>query len=340
MAIARKKRKTASRRKARKSVGKRSATARRKSRRRTSSKRPTARRVHKPTRRKAKKTARRAVKKTVRRKAKKTARKKKARSAARRRSARKTAARRPRKKATARRKTAARRKPAALRRKAGARRKPAKRRKTTARRRPASRRKAPARRKAASRKAPARKRPSAAKKRAGPRMPKAPAAAAGRRSGFSSLRRLAARLTPPVKPPVEAYSGAKPYLFASYSHRNMREVFTVLKKLAESRFRIWYDEGIEPGNEWPEEVGRALTGCRLFLVFMSPQAMESRNVRNEINLASSENKSIMVVNLQPVELSEGMKLQIGTVQFINKHELGEEEFMQKLKDALSPELRV
>ena len=50
--------------------------------------------------------------------------------------------------------------------------------------------------------------------------------------------------------------------------------------------------------------------------------MESRNVRNEINLASSENKSIMVVNLQPVELSEGMKLQIGTVQFINKQDEG------------------
>ena len=86
------------------------------------------------------------------------------------------------------------------------------------------------------RKAPARKRGSAAKKPAGPRMPKAPAAAAGRRGGFS-LRRLAARFTPPVKPPVEAYSGAKPYLFASYSHKNMREVFTVIKKLSDSRFR-------------------------------------------------------------------------------------------------------
>ena len=119
----------------------------------------------------------------------------------------------------------------------------------------------------------------------------------------------------------------------------MREVFGVIRKLADARFRIWYDEGIEPGNEWPEEVGKALTGCRLFVVFMSPQAMESRNVRNEINLASSENKNIMVINLQPVELSEGMKLQIGTVQFINKNELSEDEFMEKLKDALSPELR-
>jgi len=168
-------------------------------------------------------------------------------------------------------------------------------------------------------------------------MPKAPAGAISRR-GFS-LRRLAARFAPQIKPPIEAYSGSRPYLFLSYSHKNMREVFSVIKKLAESRYRFWYVEGIEPGNEWPEEVGRALTGCQLFVVFMSPQAMESRNVRNEINLASSENKSIMVVNLQPVELSEGMKLQIGTVQFINKHEMGDDEFVDKLKGALSPDLR-
>jgi hypothetical protein len=184
----------------------------------------------------------------------------------------------------------------------------------------------------------ARKRKKAPRAAAAPRVPKAPAGAVSRRS--FSLRRLTARLAPPIKPPIEAYSGSKPYLFASYSHKNMREVFGVIKKLADSRYRVWYDEGIEPGNEWPEEVGRALTGCQLFVVFMSPQAMESRNVRNEINLASSENKNIMVVNLQPVELSEGMKLQIGTVQFINKHELGEEEFMAKLKDALNPDLRL
>jgi len=120
----------------------------------------------------------------------------------------------------------------------------------------------------------------------------------------------------------------------------MKEVFWIIKKLADARFRIWYDEGIEPGNEWPEEVGKALTGCQLFLVFMSPTAMESRNVRNEINYASADNKAIMVVNLQPVELSEGMKLQIGAVQFINKHEMPENDFLEKMKSVLDPVLRL
>ena len=172
------------------------------------------------------------------------------------------------------------------------------------------------------------------------RFPKAPARAARKPARGFSLRKLAARLGPLVKPPIEAYRGNKPYIFASYSHKNIKEVFWSIKKLADSRFRIWYDEGIEPGNEWPEEVGRALTGCQLFLVFMSPAAMESRNVRNEINFASSENKSMMVVFLQPAELSEGMKLQIGTVQFIHKNEMKASEFLEKMKKVLDAELRI
>ena len=119
----------------------------------------------------------------------------------------------------------------------------------------------------------------------------------------------------------------------------MRDVFGIIRKISGNRFRVWYDEGIEPGNEWPEEVGRALTGCRLFVVFMSPEAMESRNVRNEINMATSENKAVMVVFLQPTGLSEGMKLQLGTVQFLNKHEMAEADFYAKMEQVLPPEVR-
>jgi hypothetical protein len=154
-----------------------------------------------------------------------------------------------------------------------------------------------------------------------------------------ALRRPAAPRGPLLRPPIEAYRGTKPYIFTSYSHRDMREVFAVIKKLADGRYRIWYDEGVEPGNEWPEEVGRALLGSNLFVVFMSPAAIDSRNVRNEINLASSENKNILVVFLQPADLSEGMKLQIGTVQYMNKYEMTEKEFLEKLRKTLSPDLR-
>lgn len=142
-----------------------------------------------------------------------------------------------------------------------------------------------------------------------------------------------------IKPPIPAYKGAKSYLFTSYSHKNMRVVFKIIKELSKSRYRIWYDEGIEPGNEWPEVVGKAVVKCSQFLVFMSRNAATSRNVRNEINLAFSENKDILVIFLEDTRLSEGMKLQIGAVQFINKYESTEKEFYSKLKKVLKTDIR-
>jgi hypothetical protein len=113
----------------------------------------------------------------------------------------------------------------------------------------------------------------------------------------------------------------------------------VIKKLVTARYRIWYDEGVEPGNEWPEEVGKALLGSSQFLVFMSCAAADSRNVRNEINLATGEDKNVLVVFLEPTELSEGMRLQIGTVQFLNRFQMTEPEFLDKLKKVLTTEVK-
>ena len=144
---------------------------------------------------------------------------------------------------------------------------------------------------------------------------------------------------PAVRLPFNAYKGTKPYAFVSYSHRDMAEVFAVTKRLSDSRYRLWYDEGIEPGNEWPEVVGKALLRCRQLLVFMSRSAASSRNVRNEVNLAFSEEKSIIVVYLEKTTLSEGMRLQIGSVQFLNKYEIPGREFDDRLKKVLDSELR-
>ncbi len=147
------------------------------------------------------------------------------------------------------------------------------------------------------------------------------------------------RWLPPVKPPFEAYRGIRPFLFVSYAHRNMKDVFRILKKMNEGRYRIWYDEGIEPGNEWPEVVGTAVVKCSQYVVFMTPAAAVSRNVRNEVNLAFAENKEIIVVYLQETNLTSGMKLQIGTVQHINRYEMGEKEFYEKLFKVLRGDLR-
>ena len=159
----------------------------------------------------------------------------------------------------------------------------------------------------------------------------------------SSLHKMLAahgveKKAPAVRPPFPAYRGTLPYIFISYSHADMKEVFRIIKQLNSSRYRIWFDEGIEPGNEWPEVVGKAVLECSQFIVFVSPTAVESRNVRNEINLGTSADKNIIVIYLKSTPLSEGLLLQIGTVQYFNKFEMADNEFIDKLKRVLSNDL--
>ena len=83
-----------------------------------------------------------------------------------------------------------------------------------------------------------------------------------------------------LEPPFEAYRGDEPFIFVSYAHKDAASVFPELQTLRDAGYRIWFDEGIDPGNEWPDQIARALKRASMFLVFISPAAVASRNVRN------------------------------------------------------------
>lgn len=138
----------------------------------------------------------------------------------------------------------------------------------------------------------------------------------------------------PPQPPLHAYSGDEPYVFASYAHADSSVVYPEFERLGRLGFHIWYDEGIEPGNEWPQYVADALARCSLFLVFVSPRAVASRNVRHEIHFAINHNKPFLAVHIEPTDLPAGLELRMGDTQAILKHVLRDERYQAKLMDAL------
>ena len=72
---------------------------------------------------------------------------------------------------------------------------------------------------------------------------------------------------------------------------------------------------------------------------MSPKAAASRHIRNEVNLAFSEGKDLLVVFLEETRMTEGMQLQMGAVQHLKKYELTEKEFGKALRSVLNSEIR-
>jgi hypothetical protein len=85
--------------------------------------------------------------------------------------------------------------------------------------------------------------------------------------------------------PCTAYTADKPFLFVSYAHADAAEVYPEISRISLLGCRVWFDEGIDPGNEWPEEIAKALTRSAMFIVFITPNAVNSKNVWNEINFA-------------------------------------------------------
>jgi len=130
------------------------------------------------------------------------------------------------------------------------------------------------------------------------------------------------------------YEGSKPYIFISYAHKDAERVLPIIEALAKSGFRVWYDAGIEVGTEWPEYIAGHLKKCAAMLAFVSHAFDVSHNCRREINYAINKQKSIITVYLEKFEMSDGMELQLGTLQsaFYYRHS-GVSSFCRELSTA-------
>lgn len=133
---------------------------------------------------------------------------------------------------------------------------------------------------------------------------------------------------------MAVYNGNEPYVFVSYAHSDSKKVFPIIEYMQRTGIRIWYDDGIEAGSEWPQYIAENLAKASCVLVFMSPNSANSHNCRNEINLASELKKEFLVVHMVDFELPLGLKLQLNSNQAIFKSKFSTDgEFMNALATA-------
>ena len=112
------------------------------------------------------------------------------------------------------------------------------------------------------------------------------------------------------------YEGNAEYIFVSYAHKDSDEVLPILDALSDRGYRIWYDEGITPGSEWPEYIAERLNSSSLVLAFVSPASQDSDNCRREITFALSKKIDLLAVMLEPTELTLGMEMQLASHQCV------------------------
>ena len=129
------------------------------------------------------------------------------------------------------------------------------------------------------------------------------------------------------------YEGDKPYIFISYAHADSDAVMSVVTHMHDRGYRIWYDEGIEVGSEWPECIASHLTGAQLVVAFISNSYMRSDNCRREMHYALSKRIRIINVFIENTDMTPGMEMQIGSIFALMRHNMSDEEFYGKLYSA-------
>ncbi|MDR3271297.1 MAG: leucine-rich repeat domain-containing protein [Peptococcaceae bacterium] len=128
------------------------------------------------------------------------------------------------------------------------------------------------------------------------------------------------------------YEGGERYIFVSYCHKDRRYVLPVIETLARAGYRIWYDEGIDPGSEWPEVIAEHLSAASVCVAFISENSAASHNCRREVSFALLKQKTFLSVFLEPVKLSPGTEMQLAATQSVFRYSYDrDEDFFQTLR---------
>ena len=103
---------------------------------------------------------------------------------------------------------------------------------------------------------------------------------------------------PLIQTKFEAYTGDEPYLFISYSHRDTAKVYPILDALYDKKYRIWYDESCENGNDFRDELRKRIEGSSAVVLFVSDSSMTSPFCGMEIIVARENGKKLYPIFLE------------------------------------------
>lgn len=108
----------------------------------------------------------------------------------------------------------------------------------------------------------------------------------------------------------------KPYIFISYAHKDSDKVYEIIRQLENDGYNVWYDDGIDPGTEWDENIAKHVMGCAYLIAFVSNAYINSENCKDELNYARDLDKDRLLVYIEEVDLPAGMAMRMNRIQAI------------------------
>lgn len=124
-------------------------------------------------------------------------------------------------------------------------------------------------------------------------------------------------------------------IFISYSRRDQEFVTRLASDLDAHVAGVWFDQStIQAGQKWQDEIMEGIRECKAFILVLSPDAMESRWVREEVNKALELGKTIFPVIYRPARWTGEFESLVRDVQTLDLRSGSYTDNFQKLVDGL------
>lgn len=96
-------------------------------------------------------------------------------------------------------------------------------------------------------------------------------------------------------------------VFISYSHQDKSFVKKLAGELEDQGMKVWWDfDNLKGGQDWQKEIEKAIKQCDFFLVALTPDAITSEWVGNEITYANQALKTIIPLHLKKCDIPIGL----------------------------------
>ena len=120
-------------------------------------------------------------------------------------------------------------------------------------------------------------------------------------------------------------------IFLSYSRTDKDKVDLLASKLAAVGRPVWIDRtSIQAGDQWRRQIVEAIRQADALILVLSPEAVQSDNVRKELDLAEETRIRIIPAEIRPVTIPPQMQYQLAGIQRINLYDDFEAGFQQLL----------
>jgi hypothetical protein len=124
-------------------------------------------------------------------------------------------------------------------------------------------------------------------------------------------------------------------IFISYSRRDQEFVSRLADDLNAHVAGVWFDQStIQAGQKWHDEILEGIHECKAFVLVLSPDAVESRYVREELDKALELGKPIFPVIYRPAKWTDEFASLIKDIQTIDLRSGSYTDNFHKLVDGL------